>query len=250
MGGMAIAGLGSIVSGGLGFLGSQNQANASRQASQQQAMLQMAALQQQQAQYAQNRSDLAPYRDIGQNAGNMLTGQLPSLTQPFAPTQQQLEQTPGYQFNLSQGLKATQSAAAARGLGVSGAALKGAANYATGLADNTLQTQFNIDQANKNNAFNKLYQTTGLGASAASGTALLGQSNANSQSSIFGNIGNANAAGTLGAAGANASGFNSLGNGINSLTAMYYANNRNGSGNMFSADNLNNVANQWNRDYG
>jgi hypothetical protein len=65
---------------------------------------------------------------------------------PGQMTQQQLEATPGYQFTLDQGLKATQSAMAARGLGVSGAALKGAAAYATGLADKTYQDQFNIQQ--------------------------------------------------------------------------------------------------------
>ena len=36
---------------------------------------------------------------------------------PPQMTQAQLEQTPGYQFTLAQGLKATQSAAAAHGLG-------------------------------------------------------------------------------------------------------------------------------------
>jgi hypothetical protein len=57
-------------------------------------------------------------------------------------TEAELVQTPGYQFNLSQGLRAAQNSAAARGLGVSGAALRGAANYATGLADSTYQNQF------------------------------------------------------------------------------------------------------------
>jgi hypothetical protein len=73
-------------------------------------------------------------------------GQAPGApTLPNAPammTQEQLEKTPGYQFTLAQGLKATQNAAAARGLGISGAALKGAADYATGLADKTYQNQF------------------------------------------------------------------------------------------------------------
>ena len=57
-----------------------------------------------------------------------------------------MRQTPGYQFTLAQGLKATQSAAAARGLGVSGSALKGAGTYATGLADKTYLDQFNVAQ--------------------------------------------------------------------------------------------------------
>ena len=57
-------------------------------------------------------------------------------------SQSQLEATPGYQFTEAQGLKGVQNSAAARGLGVSGAALKGAATYSTGLADSTYQQQY------------------------------------------------------------------------------------------------------------
>jgi hypothetical protein len=59
------------------------------------------------------------------------------------PTMAGLAQTPGYQFTLHQGLQATQNAAAARGLGVSGAALKGADTFATGLASQTYNQQLN-----------------------------------------------------------------------------------------------------------
>jgi len=58
--------------------------------------------------------------------------------QPFSPTQF-LEQTPGYQFALQQGLKSTQAGYSSRGLG--GAALKGAAEYSTGLAEQTYGAQ-------------------------------------------------------------------------------------------------------------
>jgi hypothetical protein len=57
------------------------------------------------------------------------------------PTQAGLEQTPGYQFTLQQGLKSAQNAAAARGLGVSGAALKASDTFATGLANSTYNQQ-------------------------------------------------------------------------------------------------------------
>lgn len=86
-----------------------------------------------------------PYLDqaqyyLGNAAGwQKLAGQnLP----PSVVTENWLQQTPGYQFQLGQGLKAVQASAAARGLGVSGSSLKGAATYATGLADSNYQTQF------------------------------------------------------------------------------------------------------------
>ena len=59
-----------------------------------------------------------------------------------ANQQAALEKTPGYQFTRDQGLRAVQNAAAAKGRGVSGSALAGAADYATGLADTTFNTQF------------------------------------------------------------------------------------------------------------
>lgn len=80
---------------------------------------------------------LQPYNQAGYGAVNQLT----AMTS--GDPQKALEQLPGYQFTLSQGLKSVQNSAAARGLGVSGAAQKGAASYATGLADQTFGNQFN-----------------------------------------------------------------------------------------------------------
>lgn len=54
-----------------------------------------------------------------------------------------LEATPGYQFALKQGLKAVTNSLTARSLGISGAALKGAADFTVGLADQTYGAQFN-----------------------------------------------------------------------------------------------------------
>jgi hypothetical protein len=224
----------SLISSGLGFLGSRNQANASREASNQQAMMQAMALQQQAIQNQRNQDNIAPYLATGSGAAGQLTNRLTELTSPIVMDQHALEQTPGYQFNLTQGLKATQSAAAARGLGVSGAALKGASTYATGLADSTYQNQFNNANINQTNAFNRLYQTSALGSNAAVGAGTLGQANANAQSNILGNMGTTQAQGTLGAAAATNNGYNAIGNGLNNLTSLYYMNNlfgnRGGSG--------------------
>jgi hypothetical protein len=215
----------SLVSAGLGFLGSQNQANASRQASNQQAQMQAMALQAQMIQNQRNQENISPYLATGSGAAGQLTNRLTELTSPIVMDQHALEQTPGYQFTLGQGLKATQSAAAARGLGVSGAALKGASNYATGLADNTYKTQFDIANTNQTNAFNRLYQTSALGANAAVGAGTLGQANANSQGNILGNMGTTQAHGTLGAAAAQNQGLNAIGGSLNNLTSLYYLNN-------------------------
>jgi hypothetical protein len=80
------------------------------------------------------------------------------------PTQAQLEATPGYKFTLQQGLESVQNSAAARGLGSSGAALKGAATYTTGLANQTYQNQFQdqmgVAQGYQNNATGDINQAS------------------------------------------------------------------------------------------
>lgn len=177
-------------------------------------------------QYARTRADLAPYNQAGQDvlpALNMLalsgpTGggrdyvDLAYQNLPGRMTQAELEATPGYQFNLSQGLKATQSAAAARGLGVSGAALKGAATYATGLADSTYQNQFanqqtryadifNLNagqQAQLTGQYNRLSGVATLGENAAAQTGAAGTAAAKSEGQALMAAGQYQAAGTMG----------------------------------------------------
>ncbi|WP_029606253.1 hypothetical protein [Kozakia baliensis] len=135
-----------------------------------------------------------PYVATGQNYLNSMTGNgaYNSTDNSYvnkaenALTQSTLEQTPGYQWNLSQGEQAATNSAAARGLANSGAALKGASAYASGLADSTYQNQFNDQlsansaaQGNLTNTFNRQnallgygYQAAGASAQNASNTAL------------------------------------------------------------------------------
>lgn len=177
--------------------------------------------------YNTTRGDLAPFRDIGQDASNRLGAQLTDLTAPINMDQATLEKTPGYQFSLTQGLKAAQNSAAARGLGVSGAALKGAANFATGLADQTYQTQFNIANTNQSNAFNRLSALVNTGESAAAQTGSAGTNAANTAASATVAGGNAQAA----AANAIGSGVGNVGNNVAGL-ALYrglYGGNNNSS---------------------
>ncbi len=84
---------------------------------------------------------LQPYVDLG----NTATGTLNNLLTGANSGQmlQALQSMPGYQFQLQQGLESTQNGFAARGLGSSGAAMKGAANYANGLAASNYQNFWN-----------------------------------------------------------------------------------------------------------
>ena len=150
--------------------------------------------------YNQTNQNLSPYRNIGQTAATDLTNRLGELTSPITMSQADVEATPGYAFNSTQGLKAVQNSAAARGLGNSGAALKGAATFAVGLADNTYQNQFNNAVTNQTNAFNRLQGLVNTGENAAAQTGSAGTAAANTAASAQ------TQAGTAQAAAANATG--------------------------------------------
>lgn len=184
------------------------------------------------AQAAQNRADLLPYNTTGQKALGMIDNNLTSYGTPDRAyidqankylgdaatlgsgpgAQAALENTPGYQFTRQQGLQAVQNSAAARGLGVSGAALKGAAAYATGLADQTYGDQFNkllnlgtnslavnaASQGNLTNSYNRLLSTASLGESAAAQTGTTGATLTDQAGKALTGAGLADAAGTVG----------------------------------------------------
>lgn len=209
-----------------GLAGSVISASASQSAASTEAGAANNATAASQAENALTQANLAPYNQFGQMAtsqlGNLIgnngsaaqssalagTG-LNSLT--FQPTQAQLAATPGYQFDLSQGLQSIASSNAAKGLGVSGAALKGATSYATGLANNTLATQDSIFQNNYGNVMNPLTSAANLGENAAAGAGALGTANTNSANAASMAGASASAAGTVGSANALSSGLGSLG---------------------------------------
>ncbi|MBB3521043.1 DNA transfer protein p32 [Rhizobium sp. BK456] len=194
----------AVVGAGASLAGSSMQAKSTQKASDVQERM-----------YQQTREDLLPYNTAGQDATKMLSNRLTELTSPIVMDQATLEKTPGYQFNLTQGLKSTQSSAAARGLGTSGAALKGAATFATGLADSTYQNQFNNANTNQTNAYNRLIGLASLGESAAAQTGAYATQTGQSIGNNLIQGGNAQAAGINGAA-------NALTNGVNSYASYDY----------------------------
>lgn len=222
--------IGNIVGGIIGGNSAKSAADTQAQAAQQ-------ASAQSLAQYQQTRSDLAPYRDVGQTGSNALLealglpgGSGPNLLSAnginslaFQPTQAQLASTPGYQFDLAQGLNGVSNSSAAKGQGISGAALKGAANYATGLANNTLGTQQGIFQANLNNVLSPLTGLTGLGEGAAAQTGQQGlTATQNANQALIGGA-NAQASGIVGQGNAITNAFNGAGSSLlsNSLLGNY-----------------------------
>lgn len=247
--GAAIGGVGALASAGASIWGANKAADAQTQAA---SMANSTIQQQQQANTARfdaSSANLAPWIQGGGrafDATQMFTGTNPGgnpltapLTTPFAPTMAQLESTPGYQFIKDQGLKSVQNSYASKGLGTSGASMKGAADYAEGLAGTTYQQQFQNYWSQNKSIYDMLtgQATQGLqGANAVmGGSNTLAGINTGAAGTISGNtIGMGNAQG----AAANATGAG-IGAGINGMT-MYnllgnYLSNGTNNGNLSPA---------------
>jgi hypothetical protein len=201
---VATAIIGSAVVGGAATAYAANTASSA----QQQAAATAANTQLQM--YNQTQQTLSPYVNAGNSATNQLTSMLPSLTAPIAlpdVNPQDFVNSDQYKFLQSQGERAVTNSSAARGLATSGAALKGAATFESGLNStqwqqdfNNQETNFNNQVTNQTNAYNRLKGLidTGESAAAQTGTAATatGQGVAASET----------AAGNAAAAGANAIG--------------------------------------------
>ncbi len=146
--------------------------------------------------------------DPGTGQGSLLNG----FTDQFRGVGD-VTNTPGYKFALQQGNNSIQNSAAARGNLLSGQTLADMASFDTGLASQTYQQQyqnaqqeyanaFNIYNTNSNNSYNRLAGMASLGQNAASTTGNQGVATGANVGNTYGNIGNANAAGTVGGANA------------------------------------------------
>jgi hypothetical protein len=128
---------------------------------------------------------------------------------------------PGYAFRMSEGMKALERSAAARGGLLSGATLRGTQRYGQDLASQEYQNAFNRYQAERTGTLNPYQALSGTAQTSANtltnAAGTLGQSLG---SNIIG-AGNAQAAGQIGSANAIAGG---LGQGINFYQNQQYMN--------------------------
>lgn len=184
----AILAGGALTAGGAvasGVIGS----NAAKSAAQTQSDAATHAADLTHQQFLETENNLKPFITTGASA-------LPALSKlaggsGSADILNTLKTLPGYQFQLDQGLKAAQNGYAAEGLGSSGAAVKGATDYAEGLAGTSYDK-----------LFRNIYDTANLGSSAASSLGGIGANSAVAQSNLLTSGAAATAAGQVGSANA------------------------------------------------
>jgi hypothetical protein len=121
--------------------------------------------------FNQQTGVLNPYLAAGsQGVGSLMTALQPggSLTQQYTlPTAQDVENTPGYKFQLNQGTQALARSAAAGGNLMSGGTAKALDQYSQGLASTYYQNAVNNSltafQTNRNNTLGGLMALSGFG---------------------------------------------------------------------------------------
>ena len=169
--------------------------------------------------YQQNRADQMPFMASGAAALEGVMGGLQPggrFTREFSPEDLARGQDPGYAFRMSEGMKALERSAAARGGLLSGATMKGIQRYGQDMASQEYQNAFNRFQINRGNQLNPLLSIAGLGQTSTGQAGQQATNYANMAGSNITGAGNASAAGQIGQANALTSGIaGGLGQGIN-----------------------------------
>ena len=193
-------------------------ANAATGAAKTQADAQMQANQLLYQQYQQQRADLQPFVTAGAGAQNQLLTYLglPGGTQGAGFGKyagdfgvNDMVTDPGYAFRFTEGQKALDRQAAARGGLISGGALKAATRYGQDMGSQEYQNAYNRYQTNRQNQLAPLFSLTGSGQASAAGQAAASGNYATQAAGGLTNAGAANAAGTVGATNALTAGLGS-----------------------------------------
>jgi len=232
-------GAGLAIAGGLGLIGSMNQANAAQSAANTQANASLAGQQQLQQNFQTLAPNYSPYLQTGQTGLANLNAAMPSLTaqqpayKPFTAQDLNANLAPNYQFMLQQGLGAQNQALNASGggsnIGIAGT--KFAEDYASNAYQNALQNYmgqqnqaFNQSQTQQTNIYNKLAGIAGIGQNAVSGLSNLATGNATNIANLGIGSANAVAQGQVGSAAANAQGLSGIGSSLTLASLLNPAN--------------------------
>ena len=193
-----------------GYLGSQS----ASQSGERQAQATTNAANLSNEQYYQTRADQAPYREAGVNALGVLQRTAGNVPAAFKFTNQDMYADPGYGFRFSEGQRALDQSAAARGGLISGNALKAATRYGQDMGSQEYQNAYNraftgygADVARENQLYNRQAALAGIGQTATNLTNQYGAANAANVGNLMTSGAAASAAGNVGATNALTSGL-------------------------------------------
>lgn len=138
-------------------------------------------------------------------------------TAEYTPAMFAQGKDPGYQFRLSEGMKALDRSAAARGGLLSGGTLKGIQRYGQDMASQEFTNAFNRYQAERMGTLNPYQAMAGQGQSTATTIGNMGMNYANQAGEAYQGAANARASGYVGQA-------NALTGAIGNISNQYYQN--------------------------
>ena len=214
-------------------------AKAAGKAANQQAAGQQAGIDETRRQFDVSQANSQPFVEAGQQSIGLLMDALKSgkfgmgsagaAPADFkAPTLEEVQQTPGYQFAAQQGSKGILQASAAGGGGISGGTSKALQGYQTQLANTTYGDAFSRAMqayqsqlagygtrlAANAQEFGQMFAPAQLGAGATANINQIGGNASSTIAQLMAGIGSSNAAGTIGGSRQITSGMNSAANSI------------------------------------
>lgn len=201
-------------------------ASAARSTGNSQAAASREAAALQNAQFEQTRQDQMPWMEAGKGALNKLI----PMSDYTKFGMDQFQADPGYAFRLSEGQKALDRQAAARGGLISGGALKAATRFGQDMGSQEYQNAFNRYQTERASALAPLQSLAGIGQTTAANLGASGAANANAVGNYLTSGAAANAAGNVGAANAITGGLGSYMNYSSSNNLLNALQNRGGGG--------------------
>jgi len=226
--------------GAAGMIGSSLiGANAAGKAAKVQANAANQATELQKQMWEQQQAQQKPFLEAGYAGSNRLMELLGiggdqgaagygSAMKPFSMADFQAD--PGYNFRLTEGLKALDRQAAARGGLISGGALKAAQRYGQDAASQEYQNAFNRYQINRSNQLNPLQSISGAGQTAANTLTSAGGQYATNAGNLMTSGAAARASGYMGSANAIAGGVGQFVNNMNQQYSLDKILNRNPNG--------------------
>jgi len=192
-------------------------AYSSNRASKTQAQAAQQGLDAQERMFERQNELQEPFRQAGIGALNKLI----PMSDYTKFGMDQFTQDPGYAFRLSEGMKALDRTAAARGGLLSGSTLKGAQRYGQDLGSQEYMNAFNRYQTERNAQLNPLQSLAGLGQTSTNALSGMAGQMGQNYATGYGNMGQARASGYVGGTNALTS---ALGTGINYAQNQQYIN--------------------------
>jgi len=197
------------------------QADAAKQAAQQQADAAANAQRIQQEEFNLINEQQRPQRELGYKGVSQISDMMPYLTKQFGAQDLQEGLAPNYDFMLKQGQDINAARANLAGGLVGGNALQGLNQFTQDYANNAYQNAFTNFTNNQSNIYNRLAGIAGIGQTAQSAVNAAGSNLANNLSSLGVGGAAATGSGLIGAANAYSNAGSNIANNATLASLMY-----------------------------